>query len=428
MNYIKSVEIFGFWRTKKVQIKFREDLNFLIGPNGSGKTTIINLVAAALKADIPVLYSLPFTKIVIRLKVIGANRVPIIEVTKSVDEKMGSLELIYVIKENSSDKGKTYGVEGPFDERLYRGASSQRQRRRLQEEGAQLTSIIAELVEVNWLSIHRASFARSSRQYHDEFFETTIDQKLHEISQKFASYFSLLSTSADEEIKIFQEYIFLSLLDRERSSSEVLSADDIDPEEKSNLAGVLKDLGVAQSKAKKSARSHYTKLSKAKRKLQETHKIDLDDAITLSDASRIRNMISEWRNLNEKRAAIFKPRTQFEAIINRLFSGKDLRFDPRNLPKVRLQSEEEVDINILSSGEKQLFILLGETLLQENRPVVFISDEPELSLHVKWQSSLFKNVRELNSSSQIISATHSPDIVGSFQGRVIKVESCISDV
>ncbi|WP_082785505.1 AAA family ATPase [Gluconobacter japonicus] len=77
---------------------------------------------------------------------------------------------------------------------------------------------------------------------------------------------------------------------------------------------------------------------------------------------------------------------------------------------------------------KQLFILLGEALLQEGKPVVFISDEPELSLHVEWQSELFKNIRKLNPLSQIISATHSPDIVGKFQENIIKIESCIENV
>ena len=114
--------------------------------------------------------------------------------------------------------------------------------------------------------------------------------------------------------------------------------------------------------------------------------------------------------------------------MNTFFRGKELHFDERNIPKVHLSSGEKVDINILSSGEKQLFILLGEALLQEDRPVIFISDEPELSLHVSWQNSLFKNIRKLNNASQIIAATHSPDIVSDFQDRVIKIEECLTDV
>lgn len=114
--------------------------------------------------------------------------------------------------------------------------------------------------------------------------------------------------------------------------------------------------------------------------------------------------------------------------MNSLFSGKELHFDQRNIPTIHLLRGDQARIDSLSSGEKQLFILLGEALLQEGRPVVFISDEPELSLHVAWQSVLFENVRKLNPSCQIICATHSPDIVGHFQDRVIQVEDCFLNV
>ena len=139
-------------------------------------------------------------------------------------------------------------------------------------------------------------------------------------------------------------------------------------------------------------------------------------------------MISKWRILNEKREGIFRPKQLFEEIINKMMNGKTLIFDERNTPKIFIGEKKSYDIDILSSGEKQLFILLGEALLQEEKPIVFISDEPELSLHVTWQSVLFENIRSLNANSQIITATHSPDIVGPFQDKIINVEDCIYDI
>jgi len=80
---------------------------------------------------------------------------------------------------------------------------------------------------------------------------------------------------------------------------------------------------------------------------------------------------------------------------------------------------------MLSSGEKQLLILLIETLLQRQRPYVFITDEPEISLHVLWQERLISSLRALNGSAQIISATHSPDIVGKLANRAINMEDVL---
>ena len=79
----------------------------------------------------------------------------------------------------------------------------------------------------------------------------------------------------------------------------------------------------------------------------------------------------------------------------------------------------------MSSGEKQLIIILGESLLQQSIPHIYIADEPELSLHVEWQEKLVSSLKELNPNSQIIFATHSPDIVSEFSKSVIKVEETI---
>jgi len=427
MNYIESVEIEGFWGSKNVSLKFRDDLNFLVGPNGSGKTTIINLISAVLRGDIPALYSTQFKKISIRLKAIGSNRKPLIEVAKIVDKKMGNFELIYTVKEKAREKGETYGVEGPYDERIYKDIRYARQRRHM-EEGARLSRILSDIVEVNWLSIHRASAELERRNRREDTFDSSVDHKLKEISRTFSNYFSLLTSKAEVESENFQELIFLSLLDQKHSNEDVLAQAFSTTEDQDSVVGVLRDLGVSNSKATKSVKAHYARAAEARKRWQEKNSLSLEDAVSLSDAARVGEMLREWRKLQNQRLAIFQPRIQFEEILNRLFSSKELHFDERNTPKVHLASGEAVDIDVLSSGEKQLFILLGEALLQEERPVVFISDEPELSLHVSWQNSLFENIRSLNGSCQIISATHSPDIVGAFQDRVIHIEKCILDV
>ncbi|WP_236514203.1 AAA family ATPase, partial [Pseudomonas tremae] len=80
----------------------------------------------------------------------------------------------------------------------------------------------------------------------------------------------------------------------------------------------------------------------------------------------------------------------------------------------------------LSSGEKQLLIILGEALLQQSAPYVYIADEPELSLHVSWQEQLTGAISQLNRNAQIIFATHSPDIVGVHSESIIDMERLLS--
>lgn len=427
MNIVESVSIYGFWGSEIVRVRFERDVNFLIGRNGSGKTTIINLIAAALKGDIATLYSVSFERIVVTLKSIGANKKPIIEVKKRKNSSSGALEVEYLIKGSTTEKGDTFLIEGPFEDRLYMDSRSIRHRRSV-EIGSKLSSILGGIVEVNWVSVHRGSLNRFPPSRRDEEFDSAIDQKIDEISQKFASYFSLLASRAELEIKSFQEQVFLSLLDQERDFNSVFLQLNEEPQDKSVVIGVLLDLGVNSVRAHRAVSAHFAKVDAAKRKWEGEKQLPWGDAITLSDTIRVARMIKKWHELNQKRDDIFKPKSEFERIMNKMFGGKSLKFDQRNSPVIDIPGRPPIPIGALSSGEKQLFILLGEVLLQENRPVVFISDEPELSLHVDWQSQLFKNIVKLNPNCQVISATHSPDIVGFYQSKVIKVEDCLADV
>jgi predicted ATP-dependent endonuclease of OLD family len=82
----------------------------------------------------------------------------------------------------------------------------------------------------------------------------------------------------------------------------------------------------------------------------------------------------------------------------------------------------EIELSDLSSGEKQMIIFLGETLLQEGNTHIFLADEPELSLHVEWQESLVDNIKALNPEAQIFFATHSPDIISTYDKCVFDME------
>ena len=65
----------------------------------------------------------------------------------------------------------------------------------------------------------------------------------------------------------------------------------------------------------------------------------------------------------------------------------------------------------LSSGEKQILVILLTVLVQDNRRGVLFMDEPEVSLHVEWQQRLISLIRQLNPNVQIVLTTHSPAVI-----------------
>ena len=65
----------------------------------------------------------------------------------------------------------------------------------------------------------------------------------------------------------------------------------------------------------------------------------------------------------------------------------------------------------LSSGEKQMLVILLTVLVEDDQPYVLFMDEPEVSLHIEWQKRLIDLIMELNPNVQIILTTHSPAVV-----------------
>ena len=76
-----------------------------------------------------------------------------------------------------------------------------------------------------------------------------------------------------------------------------------------------------------------------------------------------------------------------------------------------IQFDEELSLYKLSSGEKQMLIILLTALVEDNRPYVLFLDEPEASLHFEWQQKLIGLIREMNPNAQIILTTHSPAVI-----------------
>ena len=92
---------------------------------------------------------------------------------------------------------------------------------------------------------------------------------------------------------------------------------------------------------------------------------------------------------------------------------EDISQDGRNITLFTNSSGDEFDINELSSGEKQLFLrTLAIKMLNPENSIILI-DEPELSLHPKWQQRIVDVYRKIGKNNQVIIATHSPHILGS---------------
>lgn len=108
---------------------------------------------------------------------------------------------------------------------------------------------------------------------------------------------------------------------------------------------------------------------------------------------------------------ISAPKKTFQDLIDDLFSetGKTII---RTENEIRFsQIGEILSPYQLSSGEKQMLVILLTVLVEDQLPYVLFMDEPEVSLHVDWQQRLIDLILTLNPNVQIILTTHSPAVI-----------------
>jgi ABC-type lipoprotein export system ATPase subunit len=427
MFKVKSISIKGFWNSKEADSLFRDDVNIIIGKNGTGKTTFMNILHAVLAVDTDALYSNSFQSVVIALtdgkknRTIRASRIeaepfPLIEYHISNRR--------YVAPLVSLEDGRNLSISF---------------RRRLVEESGRIKQELAHLVSVTSLSVYRIggdtdpdARERSPRRY-----ASTVDVRLNSLMQRLTQYQLELSNKAREISAELQRNVLISLLYSEEKAEDRGYKIEFDERvERQNLVSAYKQLGVSGSEVSKKIQEHISSVTSTVRNLKllskkpgteketpkehgKERKIDLAalEAFKLTQTVVEKSLAAE-----EKTKTIFSQVDLFIRTLKTFVEDKTFEFSSGELT---VANGGAIPLVKLSSGEKQLLILFIEALLQRERPVIFLADEPELSLHISWQRNIIAAIRSLNPNAQIIVATHSPEIAGKFHNCILDMEDIL---
>ena len=116
---------------------------------------------------------------------------------------------------------------------------------------------------------------------------------------------------------------------------------------------------------------------------------------------------------------------KYKKIFNEFLRDKEfLEIDLKTFePMFRLKDTGKViTTDELSSGEKQVFFK-GGSLLQygENKELIVLIDEPEISMHPEWQQVILRYYTNINPNCQFIFSTHSSQIVSCCKKEEIRL-------
>lgn len=445
-----------------LDVKFSDDVTFLIGLNGSGKTSALRLLMALLTPNIDELGSISFSEAAVTIhdgtnEIVVTAKKTIDNVTLSVSSmsevltiSSADLELYMDVRRREESRSpilekyqqhpvfqRIRSISTPMflglDRRFYAPeavgediAEIRKQeylaRRYWPEEGLQRGAVTAALFGVNYLVVTRmqeirASLERLDERLRTEFFTKAFEYKPSDIIgaparlpsraelEKYRRQLSKIEQAA-EGVKIPVPKIREALVQFFERMSVVIES--LDRSTKPKRASKKPDK-VASARATSGPtvmdRNYFEWL------------------VNGPQADRILEHLELLEEYVENRTALREPVNRFLSLVNGFFdqTKKQVSVQDSGQLIVSIKGYKTPrSISALSSGERQLLIMLAHLTLNPNLvgSGIFIVDEPELSLHIDWQEKFVDAVRQANPDVQLILATHSPAII------LDRTESC----
>lgn len=429
---LKSLYTESLYGTLNLNVQFKENVTLLVGINGCGKTSVLNVIDWLLCPDLKSLATTDFSILALNFVEKGENYIlqackTKSEFTLSIQSKWISLEPI-TVKLSQSHVGMDEEYLGNWYEKL----SPEKHERPMWELLKSFTkpivisldrTISAEVDDVFYVEQQRGDIRKNIRK---------VSPLLHvqEVtSEKYAEY-RAKSIQHDNELKArivmsalqSPANIFSGKLPRPMKEREI---DELERKVTTYLSASIKTDDVAKQvhdffrSSKTLVPSHSNSHSKEREFLFN---------LVLSQYYQLDNLAKAFYDFEVKNAEAFKPIKDYLDAVNRFFrdSGKELYFDDVSgrlffsFINYNEKKQNGRTVNYLSSGEKQILILFTFLAFIAKEDSVFIVDEPELSLHPKWQSEFMESFLQLcPRGTQLLLATHSPDIVGNYRNSCV---------
>ncbi|MET4675929.1 MULTISPECIES: AAA family ATPase [unclassified Luteibacter] len=414
MYTIQSIEIGGFWHQHRVEAHFNSEVNVIIGRNGTGKTTFMNILHGVLAVDLEALEGNQFDNVLVILKD-EEGRKRTVKVEKTEDKERGYSYLEYRISSRKFVIVMAWAEEGP--RHIFA-------RRKANEQASEVREVLAELLSLASLSVYRLRIdPDTDPRSAGRRIAAPVDSRLAELTQQLTHYQLELSQQAQDVSINLQRQVLTSLLYEKEADSRAISLSFNAQDERSKLTQAYAQLGVTGSGVTKRIIDHVASIEQAVKALSEKRAGSEVDFATFDAKRRTEKVVKLSLEARKKTTEIYKQINLFLTMIGTFITDKKFSLIGGDL-RVEATSGT-LPLERLSSGEKQLLILLIEALLQRERPFVFLADEPELSLHIAWQKRIVPAVQKMNPNAQIIVATHSPEVAGRYANSTIDMEDVI---
>jgi len=437
---LERFQIDGLYGYKKIDIHFNkkkggENKLILVGENGTGKTTIVNLIFFVLTRQWQKIANYNFKTITLTISgekifIEKSNLLKdsrdvkkLIELPPSIKKRLEKIFSEYRLNENeilsnsdilnrvSNEVGMPISI---LFEYLIE-SSSDFTIKTIDEAEQSLSKLIGDENQILYLPTYRR-IEKDLRYIFPDIDESNPRPRRSRYPRRnHGAYIELVEfgmKDVDEAI----EQTLQDLKDNLRRELNELNATylkdvirgnykDIDIESLLNLDIVIVDSVLDRiSDNKLLSDSDKSTLRAMLNRVKENKVIHDEDRVLAHFFVRL---IELHRNQQKNETSIKK----FVEVCNRYLINKRIEFDSA---KLQIQISQNLDNNIqmqmLSSGEKQIVSLFAHLYFYEKPEIFVIIDEPELSLSVPWQRQFLPDILATDKCAGLIAVTHSPFI------------------
>lgn len=408
-------------------LKFNPDINFLIGVNGSGKTSALRLLQAALTIDIGVLSSISFKSLRLEVKENKTEYLLIIDnKTKYLKFQLNGVHSNILIPLPADDERSLYQGHGRFSEQM-----EEMRLRLLREEGGLFKDFVG-IGRPLFLGLERR-LGRYDNEFYDsldgdDFSRTRRTRSAsREIVEGIDNCQILVERAyvkfrrfADLRYSRLIKFIVVSLFDYIDFEPEKWGANQFSRNQLQALFNRRHELEKFATdltgQSKHSQISNFFErvakvLSLGAQQSEESLYVEL--LLNKVQLQRIFRILEEIDSQKKEAERHYEPIREWADALNKFFSQSGKKIDVDSVGKIKVtHNGVSIHLDNLSSGEKQLIILLTHARFSRSEGSAIIVDEPELSLHLHWQENLVDSLTHGRKANQFIFATHSPEIVG----------------
>lgn len=428
------------------ELQFNEDLTILYGLNGSGKTSVLKLIANLANGNISELLDTQFRNALLIGSHKSSRKVSI--KARNAGNKF-NFEII--------DSGSTYSYE--YDRNKFRSDESCKHiddEFSFSEAGILLRAMASPV----FLDINRTFLDEKhsdSDRLMTEFllrdmrtkkrpFSMRSRFKASEQLKKDRGLMYAISLIQDELIRVSRAESELndefrnSVLTESLKSTSIESFDgsmdfhykdchQLDMQEQTVMKMLNKlnqdDLEIHASKLFNGARSLFEKKARFDSMKNDDREfmLVLEMMLNKSKLDYLETISKLAQHYSDK---LDKAHTKFNLFLdltNRFFNMIDKEVFASGITVQIKGRGGKSEIDRLSSGERQIIIMMAHLLFnpQLSRKSVFMLDEPELSLHIAWQEIFLRTIMESNPGLQLIVATHAPSIIGAMEEKCVLI-------